>query len=212
MAEIVRTPVGKRLEHFSTTQFHSLVARLVRSSASPGARRVPSRRVATAGCRRRHCCHRRHRRAMSTAHATAAAVLAVASLALVLRKRAQASAPVQCTPCEANDREETSGPGKKLKPLRILIRAEEEAEVSSDPRPVASGSGATGRPGSDPRHHLNRRFFADTDAAGLVRCDLRLVDRFLSLDCGHELLRLGLFPNAQEISDPNPDSHPDPDH
>ena len=34
-----------------------------------------------------------------------------------------------------------------------------------------------------------------------MRCDLRLVDRFLSLDCGHELLRMGLFPNAQEISE-----------
>ena len=123
---------------------------------------------------------------MSTAHATVTAVLAAASLALILRKRAQARAPVQCTVCEADDSPEVltgprQGPHHRLK-------ANDRPEVASDPR-------------QDPRHHLNRRFFADTDKAGLVRCDLRLVDRFLSLDCGHELLRLGLFPNAQEISE-----------
>ena len=116
-------------------------------------------------------------------NATAGAALAVASLALVLRKRAQARAPMQCTQCEAN-----GGEVNPQQDPRHHLKANDSTEVPSDPR-------------QDPRHHLNRRFFADTDKAGLVRCDLRLVDRFLSLDCGHELLRLGLFPNAQEISE-----------
>jgi len=116
---------------------------------------------------------------MSTTHATVAAVIAAASLALVLRKRAQARAPVQCVPCKDDNSPEV---------LTLPRKASNGRPVASDPR-------------QDPRHHLNRRFFADTDKAGLVRCDLRLVDRFLSLECGHELLRMGLFPNAQEISE-----------
>ena len=116
---------------------------------------------------------------MSTTHATVAAVIAAASLALVLRKRAQARAPVQCVPCKDDNSPDV---------LTLPRKASNGRPVASDPR-------------QDPRHHLNRRFFADTDKAGLVRCDLRLVDRFLSLECGHELLRMGLFPNAQEISE-----------
>ena len=106
-------------------------------------------------------------------------MIAAASLALVLRKRAQARAPVQCVPCKDDN----------------------SPEVLTFPRKASNGRPVASDPRQDPRHHLNRRFFADTDKAGLVRCDLRLVDRFLSLECGHELLRMGLFPNAQEISE-----------
>ena len=101
---------------------------------------------------RRHCCYRRHRGAMSTADAMVAAVLAVASLALVLRKRAQLSAPEQCTPCEADDSPEVLTVPRRG-PRHNLKANDGRPEVASDPR-------------QDPRHHLNRRFFADTDRAG----------------------------------------------
>ena len=120
---------------------------------------------------------------MAARHGAVAAVFAAASLALVLRKRAQGSAPAECTQCE-----DDNGSPETPAPRHQLEASSGSPEIPSDPR-------------QDPRHHLNRRFFADTDKAGLVRCDLRLVDRFLSLECGHELLRMGLFPNAQEISE-----------
>jgi len=146
---------------------------------------------------------------MSTTHATVAAVIAAASLALVLRKRAQARAPVQCVPGKDDNSPEAPVqcvPGKDDNspeaPVQCVpCKDDNSPEVLTFPRKASNGRPVASDPRQDPRHHLNRRFFADTDKAGLVRCDLRLVDRFLSLECGHELLRMGLFPNAQEISE-----------
>ena len=109
---------------------------------------------------------------MSTTHATVAAVIAAASLALVLRKRAQARAPVQCVPCKDDNSPEA--------PVQCVpCKDDNSPEVLTFPRKVRNGRPVASDPRQDPRHHLNRRFFADTDKAGLVRCDLRLVDRFL---------------------------------
>jgi len=44
-------------------------------------------------------------------------------------------------------------------------------------------------------------FFADKDAEGCIRINLRYIDNFLRWDCGRVLLEMGLFPNAKEISE-----------
>ena len=45
------------------------------------------------------------------------------------------------------------------------------------------------------------QFFADKDADGLIRINLRYIDTFLRWGCGRELLAMGLYPNAKEISE-----------
>ena len=45
------------------------------------------------------------------------------------------------------------------------------------------------------------RFYAQSDAKGLLPMNLRFVDTFLRWECGKHLLGLGLFPDAKEISE-----------
>ena len=45
------------------------------------------------------------------------------------------------------------------------------------------------------------QFFAKRDGSGNLSINLRFIDNFLRWECGRRLLSMGLFPNAQEISE-----------
>lgn len=51
------------------------------------------------------------------------------------------------------------------------------------------------------RNARKSRYYVQKDAQGLLPVNLRLVDRFLSWECGRFLLGLGLFPDTKEISE-----------
>ena len=80
------------------------------------------------------------------------------------------------------------------------------AEVPTHAARTDASAGATSRLEDADGHRLpqtpaDSRFFADKDAHGDLRINLRFVDNFLRWECGRHLLAMELFPNTKEITE-----------
>ena len=77
--------------------------------------------------------------------------------------------------------------------LVLNARAKARRQVSASPR----------KSHKKHKQHAQEhpRFFAPRDPSGNLAINLRFIDNFLRWECGRLLLSMGLFPNAQEISE-----------
>ena len=89
---------------------------------------------------------------------------------------------------------------------RLLIQCSHcQHDCSEPPETVLAASSVSPakeqKQKRQPRQQLNPRFFAARNAEGNLAINPRFLDAFLRWDCGRQLLGMGLFPNAQEITE-----------